>query len=266
MARKNTDSSKASSRRPNILKKEKKKSKIEKFSNLPLDPVVIDFNAYSSHFVTSYRPRRFNNTPAALNQAQGQYMTAIKSNKLTFGVGPAGTGKSFCTAMMASEALENKDVDRIIVSRPAVEADESLGFLPGTLTDKYDPFFDSFRDCLIKIMGKGAVDCCIKNERIQAIPLAYLRGKTFQDAFVVLDEAQNCTSRQLKMFLSRIGDPCKMVVNGDPEQTDIGKESGLEDAMQRLRGLKNVYIHLFERSDIIRSGLAREIIERYENN
>jgi len=189
----------------------------------------------------------------------------MKAHKLTFGTGPAGTGKSYCAGALAAEELEARRVDRIIISRPAVEAGESMGFLPGDLHEKFDPYFDAFRDCLNERLGRGAVDCGLKNGRIVVSPLAYLRGKTFNDAFVVLDEAQNCTRAQLKMFLTRIGENCRVVVNGDIKQSDIGSHSGLQDAIDRLRGVASVYVHEFCRDDIVRSGLVKDILIRYED-
>lgn len=198
------------------------------------------------------------------NSSQAQYITAIKSHKLTFGVGPAGTGKSYCAGAIAAEELESRRIERIIITRPAVEAGENLGFLPGDLQEKFDPYFDAFRDCLNERLGKGVVDCGLKNGRIVVSPMAYLRGKTFNDAFVVLDEAQNCTRGQLKMFLTRIGENCRVVVNGDIRQTDIGHHSGLEDCIQRLADIDSVHVHEFVHGDIVRSGLVKDIISRYE--
>jgi len=210
-------------------------------------------------------PKRPPKTPLKpRNDSQARYITAIRSHRLTFGIGPAGTGKSYCAAALAAEALQERRIDQILVSRPAVEAGERLGFLPGDVEDKFAPYFDAFRDCLIERLGKGVFECAIKNDRIVAAPLAYLRGKTFNNAFVVLDEAQNCTRTQLKMFLTRIGEYCTIVVNGDITQSDIGNDSGLDDAVRRLRDLNGVYVHEFQRVDIVRSGLVRDIIDRYE--
>lgn len=225
--------------------------------------IVIDLNSYSQ------QPRPYRNPPRriqAKTQAQGHYMAAIRKHQLTFGLGPAGTGKSYCAAAMAAEALESERVDRIVFTRPAVEADESLGFLPGKLLEKFDPYFDAFRDCLVQLLGKGVVECALKNGRIVLSPLGFLRGKTFNRSFVVLDEAQNCSVGQLKLFLTRIGEECRVVVNGDTRQADIGADSGLRDAVERLRGLPDVYIHEFNRNDVVRSALVRGILERYEED
>ena len=230
----------------------------------PHDSVVIDMQSYAPHIATQvsqYRVTPFN--PKTVSQAQ--YVAAMKAHKLTFGIGPAGTGKSYCAGALAAEELEARRVERIIISRPAIEAGESMGFLPGDLHEKFDPYFAAFRDCLNERLGRGAVDCGLKNGRIVVSPLAYLRGKTFNDAIVVLDEAQNCTRAQLKMFLTRIGENCRVVVNGDIKQSDIGHNSGLQDAIDRLRGVASVYVHEFNRDDIVRSGLVKDILMRYEN-
>jgi phosphate starvation-inducible PhoH-like protein len=232
----------------------------------PGDSVVIDMHSYAPYIDSQTSPPFRRSTPFhPRSQAQGQYIAAIKSNKLVFGIGPAGTGKSYCAGALAAEELEARRIERIIISRPAVEAGEHMGFLPGDLHEKFDPYFDAFRDCLVDRLGKGAVECGMKNGRIVVSPLAYLRGKTFNDAFVVLDEAQNCTRAQLKMFLTRIGENCRVVVNGDIKQSDIGNQSGLQDAIDRLSGLPSVYVHEFEHDDIVRSGLVKDILLRYEN-
>ncbi len=225
---------------------------------------VVDINSRNSFIDTQAISARKAPPLKAKTASQGQYILAIKSNKLTFGIGPAGTGKSYCAGAVAAEELENRRVEKIIISRPAVEAGENMGFLPGDLHEKFDPYFDAFRDCLNERLGKGVVECGLKNDRIVVSPLAYLRGKTFNDAFVVLDEAQNCTAAQLKMFLTRIGENCRVVVNGDIRQSDIGTKSGLKDAVDRLGHLDSVYVHQFEHEDIVRSGLVKDIIQCYE--
>lgn len=226
--------------------------------------VVVDIKSRNSFIETQSLSQKAAPPLQAKTQSQAQYITAIKSHKLTFGIGPAGTGKSYCAGAIAAEELESRRIDKIIVSRPAVEAGENMGFLPGDLHEKFDPYFDAFRDCLNERLGKGVVECGMKNDRIVVAPLAYLRGKTFNDAFVILDEAQNCTASQLKMFLTRIGENCRVVVNGDVRQTDIGHQSGLQDAVDRLSHLASVYTHRFEHDDIVRSGLVRDIIQCYE--
>ena len=230
----------------------------------PEKSVVVDIKSRNSFIETQEISPKAAPPLQAKTHSQGQYITAIKSHKLTFGVGPAGTGKSYCAGAIAAEELESRRIEKIIISRPAVEAGENMGFLPGDLHEKFDPYFDAFRDCLNERLGKGVVECGMKNDRIVVSPLAYLRGKTFNDAFVVLDEAQNCTAAQLKMFLTRIGENCRVVVNGDIRQSDIGHQSGLQDAIDRLAHLNSVYVHQFERDDIVRSGLVKDIIQCYE--
>jgi len=226
---------------------------------------VIDINRFTQRKHTPRLPACHNPLIQARNQAQGYYLAAIKTHQLTFGLGPAGTGKTFCATAMAVEAFERREVARIIFTRPAIEAGEHLGFLPGRLLDKLEPWFGIFRGYLTDMLGSGVVDCALKNGRIVFEPLAFMRGKTFDDAFVLMDEAQNCTRLQLKMFLTRIGENSRVVINGDTQQSDLGNGSGLSDAARRLAGLKGVYIHEFETADIVRSGLVRSIAARYES-
>lgn len=219
----------------------------------------------NSHLDTAYAPPRVRQPLEARTPAQKRYLCAIKSHCLTFGIGPAGTGKSYCATAMAADALANGRIDRILLTRPAVEAGEQLGYLPGDLDEKFSVYIDPFRDILNERLGKGAVEYNLRHGRIVAAPLAFMRGKTFgSDTFVILDEAQNTSVAQMKMFLTRIGEDCKVVVNGDVKQSDIRGRNGLEDAIDRLRGLAGVKIHEFEREDIVRSGLVRAVIDRYE--
>jgi phosphate starvation-inducible PhoH-like protein len=192
-------------------------------------------------------------------------MSAIKTHTLTFGLGPAGTGKSYCTAAMAAQSLITGDIDRIIFTRPAVEAGNSMGFLPGRLEEKFDPYFAAFKSCLISNAGKGVIECAIKNGNISVEPLSYMRGKTFNRSFVVLDEAQNCTPEEMKMFMTRIGRQSTIVINGDLSQQDIRCYSGLHDAVTRVHGVKGVYVHEFDYDDIVRSDIVRDIIMCYED-
>lgn len=226
---------------------------------------VIDFNGQSQQTEFNPPPARFRQSLQAKNSAQKRYINAIRNHCLTLGLGPAGTGKSYCAAVLAAEALEAGETDRIILTRPAVEAGEQLGFLPGALDDKYAVYIDAFRDILNARLGASTVKYCLRHGKIVAAPLAYMRGKTFQERnFVILDEAQNCSIAQMKMFLTRIGEDCKVVINGDINQSDIRGPNGLEDALDKLTGLPDVVIHQFERRDIVRSGLVKAIIDRYE--
>lgn len=191
-------------------------------------------------------------------------MLAIESAQVVFGLGPAGTGKTFCAAAIMAEALAAKKVKRIIITRPVVEAEESLGFLPGTVEEKFDPYFLPVRKILDRRLGASHVDYLIKKKTIETLPLAFMRGHTFEDAFVLFDEAQNATAKQMKLFLTRIGDRCKVVVNGDVSQRDIANIDGLEDAVRRLSKIKGVRVCQFEAVDIVRSGMALKIVQAYE--
>jgi phosphate starvation-inducible PhoH-like protein len=223
------------------------------------------YTLHPTQLETAYTPTRTHHPLEAKTRAQQKYICAIKSHCLTFGIGPAGTGKSYCATSMAADALANGRVNRIILTRPAVEAGEQLGHLPGDLDEKFSVYIDPFRDILSERLGKGAVEYLLRHGRIVAAPLAFMRGKTFgSDTFVILDEAQNTSVAQMKMFLTRIGEDCKVVVNGDVNQSDIRGANGLADAIVRLRGLSGIRIHEFARDDIVRSGLVRAVIDRYE--
>ncbi len=220
---------------------------------------------HSPQSETAYVPKRCSRALEARNPAQQRYINAIKNNCLTFGIGPAGTGKSYCASALAAEALQSGRIERLILTRPAVEAGEHLGFLPGAIDEKFAVYIEAFRDTLNERLGAGAVDYFLRHGRIVAAPLAFMRGKTFgSDSFVVLDEAQNTTIAQMKMFLTRIGEQCKVVVNGDIDQSDIRGPNGLADAVKRLRGVHNVHVHRFDRDDIVRSGLVRDLMDRYD--
>lgn len=199
-----------------------------------------------------------------LNEVQKRYLNAMKGFVLTLATGPAGTGKTWLCAALAAQMLESGEIDKIIITRPAVEAGESLGFLPGELEEKFDPYLQPFRDVLNERLGKSYVEFLIKRGQIEAAPLAYMRGRTFKNAFVILDEAQNTTPTQMKMFLTRIGHDCRVVVNGDMAQKDVKGESGLEDAVARLSYIPSVKHVNFTREDIVRSGLVQEIVSAYD--
>ncbi|MFC3115094.1 PhoH family protein [Cellvibrio fontiphilus] len=233
--------------------------------NQRTDDNIVEIKSRSQQVETAYSPPRSPQPLRAKTKSQQQYIQAINTHMLTFGIGPAGTGKSYCAGALAAEALESGRIERIILTRPAVESGENLGFLPGDLDQKFSVYIDAFRDILNERLGAGTVDYCLRHGRIVAAPLAFMRGKTFNSkTFVILDEAQNTTPAQMKMFLTRIGEDCKVVINGDIQQSDIRGPNGLADAVERLRGLPNVYLHEFERDDIVRSGLVRDIIDRYE--
>ena len=211
------------------------------------------------------RPQVRSNEPiVAKNDAQRRYINAINTFTLTFATGSAGTGKTYLCAALAADALENKTVEKIIITRPAVEAGESLGFLPGEIDEKFDPYLRPFKEVLVERLGKSYTEYLIKVGKIEAAPLAYMRGRTFKNAFVILDEAQNTTHTQMKMFLTRIGENCKVVVNGDYSQKDISSGSGLEDAIRRLSYIPAVKHIAFTHADVVRSGLVNEILQAYE--
>ncbi|MDD1510889.1 PhoH family protein [Priestia megaterium] len=197
---------------------------------------------------------------------QSQYISAIKKNDLVFGIGPAGTGKTYLAVVMAVNALKNSHVQRIILTRPAVEAGESLGFLPGDLKEKVDPYLRPLYDALHDVLGTEHTQRLIERGVIEIAPLAYMRGRTLDDAFVILDEAQNTTMAQMKMFLTRLGFGSKMVITGDISQIDLpkGAQSGLAAVSKILTNVKGIsFVHL-EQSDVVRHPLVGRIIQAYE--
>ncbi len=198
---------------------------------------------------------------------QKKYVNAIKKNTVVMGVGPAGTGKTFLAVAMAVTALKSKQVERIILTRPAVEAGEKLGFLPGDLQNKIDPYLRPLYDALYEMLGTEAYQRYIERGVIEIAPLAYMRGRTLDDSFIILDEAQNTTPEQMKMFLTRLGFNSKAVVTGDLTQTDLpfGKKSGLAEAVKILEGIDDIAVHRFSEHDVVRHRLVQKIILAYEN-
>ncbi|GGB29074.1 AAA family ATPase [Virgibacillus dakarensis] len=197
---------------------------------------------------------------------QKSYISAIKANDLVFGIGPAGTGKTYLAVVMAVHALKNGMVKRIILTRPAVEAGESLGFLPGDLKEKVDPYLRPLYDALHDVLGAEHTARLIERETIEIAPLAYMRGRTLDDAFVILDEAQNTTPEQMKMFLTRLGFGSKMVITGDITQIDLpkGVKSGLHVASQLLENVKGIAFVYLNQTDVVRHPLVQRIIDAYE--
>lgn len=198
---------------------------------------------------------------------QAQYVKAMRQNDIVFGIGPAGTGKTYLSMAMAVNAFKSKEISRIILTRPAVEAGEKLGFLPGDLQNKVDPYLRPLYDALHDLMGLETYTRLIERGVIEVAPLAYMRGRTLDDAFIILDEAQNTTSEQMKMFLTRLGVGSKAVINGDITQIDLpsGAKSGLEEAMQVLQGIKGIeFVYLTDR-DVVRHELVMAIIRAYDN-
>ncbi|WP_323016502.1 PhoH family protein [Castellaniella sp.] len=210
-------------------------------------------------------PKRNTAPLIAQTAKQKQYIAAIQNFDVTFGLGPAGTGKSYVATMIAADMLDRGEVDRIIITRPAVESQEEFGFLPGELADKYEPYLAPIKEILYERLGKGATDYFVKSGRIEAIPLAFMRGRTFRDAFVIFDEAQNATPGQMKLFLTRIGDNCKVVIDGDAAQSDI-PNSGLVDAANRVSHIPCVRVITFDRSDVVRSGFVSEVLAAYASD
>ncbi len=198
---------------------------------------------------------------------QRRYINSIKNNDIVFGIGPAGTGKTYLAVAMAITAFKNKEVSRIILTRPAVEAGEKLGFLPGDLQDKVDPYLRPLYDALFDILGADAFLKHRERGLIEIAPLAYMRGRTLDSAFVILDEAQNTTPEQMKMFLTRLGFGSKAIITGDITQTDLpnGKKSGLKQVSKILNNVKGIEFIYFDKNDIVRHRLVQRIIEAYES-
>lgn len=204
------------------------------------------------------------------NKTLGQkhYIDAIRKNTITIGVGPAGTGKTYLAVAMAVAAFKAKKVNRIILTRPAVEAGEKLGFLPGDLQQKVDPYLRPLYDALFDMLGAEHFQHCQERGDIEVAPLAYMRGRTLDDSFIILDEAQNTTSEQMKMFLTRLGYNSKIVVTGDITQIDLpdGKKSGLKEVVKILKDIDGISVVKFNEKDVVRHHLVKEIIKAYEKN
>ena len=198
---------------------------------------------------------------------QYEYVRAIRSNELTFAVGPAGTGKTYLAMALAVVALRNKEVERIVLTRPAVEAGEKLGFLPGDLSQKVDPYLRPLFDALYEMMGAESYQRLQERGVLEVAPLAYMRGRTLSDSFIILDEAQNTTPEQMKMFLTRFGAGSRVVVTGDITQTDLpaGRQSGLKQALEVLRDVPGIAMVTLDQSDVVRHDLVQAIVRAYES-
>ncbi|MDQ6679078.1 MAG: PhoH family protein [Acidobacteriota bacterium] len=231
--------------------------------------VTEDPDVTLSALVASGRQRSFGKkilTPKTVNQRR--YLEAIERNDLVFGVGPAGTGKTYLAVAMAVSALISKRVARIVLTRPAVEAGERLGFLPGTLQEKIDPYLRPLYDALGDMLESDKVEKFLEKNVIEVAPLAFMRGRTLNDSFILLDEAQNTTPEQMKMVLTRQGFNSKMVVNGDITQIDLptGKRSGLLDAFEILNGVEGISFVHFNECDVVRHSLVQRIVRAYEKH
>ena len=197
-----------------------------------------------------------------LNYIQSTYLDAIRDNEIIFGVGSAGTGKTYVAASYAAGQLFRRKINKIILTRPNVETGRGLGFLPGTLEEKYAPYLEPFDSVFSNALGKGFYEAALKSKNIDPRPLGFMRGSTFDDAIVLVDEAQNCTVTEMKMLLSRIGKNTKIILSGDTEQSDI-PDSGLSDAVRRLEHIDGIEVVRFLDSDIVRSKMCKQIIMAY---
>ncbi len=203
----------------------------------------------------------------ARSEKQSEYIKALKENDIIMSLGPAGTGKSFLAVSVAITLLMEKKIDRVILSRPAVEAGEKLGFLPGDMKEKVDPYLRPLYDALYELFGADKIEKKIETGEIEIAPLAFMRGRTLKNCFAILDEAQNATETQIKMFLTRIGENSKLVVNGDPSQVDLinKRESGLIKSKNILKDLNEIKIIEFDHNDVVRHPLVSKIIKAYQN-
>jgi phosphate starvation-inducible PhoH-like protein len=231
-------------------------SRIVDENNIPLEDIFLDTVCVST--------RKKIIAPKSLNQKL--YIESIRKHDIVFGIGPAGTGKTYLAMAMAVSALVNREVNRIILTRPAVEAGEKLGFLPGDLSQKVDPYLRPLHDALYDMMDYDKVSRLIDKNAIEVAPLAFMRGRTLNDAFVVLDEAQNTTPMQMKMFLTRLGFNSKAVITGDTTQIDLGgqEKSGLLEAESLVKKIDGISFVYFSKNDVVRHPLVRHIIEAYE--
>ncbi|MDN7123350.1 PhoH family protein [Pseudidiomarina terrestris] len=201
------------------------------------------------------------------NHNQAEYVRAILSHDVNFGIGPAGTGKTYLAVACAVDALERQEVRRILLTRPAVEAGEKLGFLPGDLAQKVDPYLRPLYDALFEMLGFEKVEKLIERNVIEVAPLAYMRGRTLNDAFIILDESQNTTCEQMKMFLTRIGFNSRAVITGDITQVDLprGQKSGLRHVIEVLRNVEDLSFTFFQAGDVVRHPVVQRIVQAYEN-
>ena len=248
-------------RRGGAIKRDELSYSIRSFKK---DPGVDIESIYLDKIEVSSR-RRFI-TPKT--EGQKKYIDAIRQHDIVFGCGPAGTGKTYLAMAMAVNSLKRQEVSRIILTRPAIEAGESLGFLPGDLYQKVTPYLRPLYDALYDMMETSEIQDCIEQGVIEAAPLAYMRGRTLNDSFIILDEAQNSTTEQMKMFLTRLGFDSKTVITGDNTQSDLpyGRESGLGQVQKILKHIKGIAFVYFTGEDVVRHSLVQEIIKAYEES
>ncbi len=272
--------------RNGVLKYEGESSKVKKLTDViynllniirasgrldenDFDIVLADIDRGAKTIKTEQEIKLFTKGQPITPRTDGQvgYVKSIKKNDLVFCIGPAGTGKTYLAVSLALSALKNEDFKKIILARPAVEAGERLGFLPGDIQAKVNPYLRPLYDALADMMDVGQVKKYIENELIEILPLAFMRGRTLNNSFIILDEAQNCTVRQMKTFLTRFGIKTKVVVTGDVTQVDLpaGENSGLIDVQERLHGVSGIDFVYLTRKDIVRHRLVRDIVEAYDN-
>jgi phosphate starvation-inducible protein PhoH and related proteins len=235
--------------------------------NSYLRVVTADLDVSLRGLVESGKQRSFGKKIVApKTMMQRRYVDAIERNDLVFGIGPAGTGKTYLAVAMAMSALMAKRVSRIVLTRPAVEAGERLGFLPGTLQEKVDPYLRPLYDALYDMLDADKIEKLVERSVIEVAPIAFMRGRTLNDSFIIMDEAQNCTPEQMKMILTRQGFNSKMVVTGDPTQIDLpaGQRSGLIEGIEVLRGVSGISFIAFDERDVVRHSLVQKIVKAYE--
>ncbi|EHI1891926.1 phosphate starvation-inducible protein PhoH [Salmonella enterica subsp. enterica serovar Saintpaul] len=240
----------------------KNKSRINGYE---IDTIIVD--ELASAPALSPKPKRDNSPIEALNEAQAHYLISLDNKALTFATGEAGCGKTYLATAVAAQRLLDKEVDKIIVTRPVLQAEEDLGFLPGDISEKFAPFFRPVYDVLQKRLGSSFLEYCLKPDvaKVEIAPFAYMRGRTFENAVVILDEAQNVTASQMKMFLTRMGENVTVIVNGDITQCDLpgNVKSGLEDALERFQPSSQVGLIEFMAEDCVRSELCKIALEAY---
>lgn len=234
------------------------------------DDTVVQFPGTEVSDDLAPKVKRDNTPIEARNANQAHYLEQLNTKQLIFATGEAGCGKTFLSAARAAEALLDKEVERIIVTRPVLESGESLGFLPGDISEKFSPYFRPVQDILEKRLGGSFLQYCLRPDvkKVEIAPFAYMRGRTFENAVVILDEAQNVTKAQMKMFLTRLGENVTVIVNGDVQQCDLpkGVVSGLADALQRFSTTSRIGVVEFTKEDCVRSELCQEVLYAYEHD